>query len=163
MAATAPPFFADRMPPDHPRATAAERTAYDRYLAARNHYKEELLDEVVAAASDSPGGPVLEVGTGYGGSASNYCAARRGTRHWSCTPSASRRRRASCTRGGCTTRVSRRGSASHPAVSPTRTTPPGAGGASGPSTAPTRSTPGRTRPARWAGWPLSPHPAGGCS
>ncbi|TMU99992.1 class I SAM-dependent methyltransferase [Streptomyces sp. DASNCL29] len=66
MAATAPPFFADRMPPEHPRTTAAERTAYDRYLAARNHYKEELLDEVVAAASDSPGGPVLEVGTGYG-------------------------------------------------------------------------------------------------
>ncbi|GAA2566579.1 class I SAM-dependent methyltransferase [Streptomyces lienomycini] len=67
MAAAVPLFFADRMPADHPRATATERAAYDRYLAARNHYKEELLDEVVAAVRDGRGGPVLEVGTGYGG------------------------------------------------------------------------------------------------
>lgn len=61
---TVPAVIAVRRPASHPRSTPAEQEAYDRYLAGRNHYKEELLDEVAAAAG---GGPVLEVGSGYGG------------------------------------------------------------------------------------------------
>ncbi|MGW6912953.1 methyltransferase domain-containing protein [Kitasatospora sp. NPDC054939] len=62
-----------RTPTRHPLATAAERAAYDRYVAARNGYKEEFLDLLEAACDE---GPVLEVGPGYGGFAALLLARR---------------------------------------------------------------------------------------
>ncbi|MFJ2744546.1 class I SAM-dependent methyltransferase [Streptomyces sp. NPDC087440] len=53
-----------RVPARHPRSTAQERQAYDRYLAERGRYKGEFLRDVLDAAG---AGPVLEAGPGYGG------------------------------------------------------------------------------------------------
>ncbi|MCG6495559.1 class I SAM-dependent methyltransferase [Kitasatospora sp. A2-31] len=63
-----------RTPTRHRLADEADRLAYDRYVAARNQYKEEFLDLLEAACAD--GGPVLEVGPGYGGFASLLLARR---------------------------------------------------------------------------------------
>ncbi|WP_316525663.1 methyltransferase type 11 [Kitasatospora brasiliensis] len=55
-----------RTPPGERLDTEPDRRAYDRYLTARNRYKEEFLDRLAQARADG-GGPVLEAGPGYGG------------------------------------------------------------------------------------------------
>ncbi|MFI6443632.1 class I SAM-dependent methyltransferase [Kitasatospora sp. NPDC050543] len=64
---------ATRVPAAHPLDTAAQRLAYDGYLAARNQYKEEFLDRLAEECGE---GPVLEVGPGYGGFATGLLARR---------------------------------------------------------------------------------------
>ncbi|MEU1503453.1 methyltransferase domain-containing protein [Kitasatospora sp. NPDC005748] len=62
-----------RTPTRHRLSDEADRLAYDRYVAARNQYKEEFLDLLESACTD---GPVLEVGPGYGGFAALLLARR---------------------------------------------------------------------------------------